>query len=63
MSENTVNIHFSSIPALHQLLRIEKPRHPLFSIIRFEDFPEINNDERTRLIADFHQITLKKACP
>jgi len=63
MSENTVNIHFNSISVLHQLLKIEKPRHPLFSITRFEDFPEINNDKRTRLIADFYQITLKKACP
>ena len=63
MSDTTLNIHFRSISELHDMLRIEKPKHPLFSIIRFEDFPEINNNQRTRLLSDFYQITLKTACP
>jgi AraC family transcriptional activator of pobA len=63
MSENTLNVHFKSVSDLHDLLRISKPKHPLFSIIRFEDFPEIENDQRARLIADFYQITLKTSCP
>ncbi|TFB32128.1 AraC family transcriptional regulator [Pedobacter alluvionis] len=47
----------------HDLLGIAKPRHPLFSMIRFEDFPKIKNNQRTKIITDFYQVTLKKACP
>jgi len=63
MSEGMLNIHFKSISELHQVLGIAKSRHPLFSITRFEEIPEIKNDTRTRLISDFYQITLKTACP
>ncbi|TDQ11228.1 helix-turn-helix domain-containing protein [Pedobacter metabolipauper] len=63
MSNDHLTIHFKTISHQHQLLRIAKPKHPLFSIIRFEDFPKIKNEGRIKLISDFYQITLKKECP
>ncbi|MCF2446786.1 helix-turn-helix domain-containing protein [Dyadobacter sp. CY345] len=47
----------------HLLLGIEKPKHPLFSILRFEDLAQISIDVRSRIIFDFYQIVLKKDCP
>ena len=61
--ETTTTVHIQSIAQLHQLLEMSKPKHPLVSLIRFENFPEIKIDQRTRLITDFYQITLKTACP
>jgi len=63
MSDQTLTLHFETISKLHKAVGIAKPRHPLFSIIRFEDFPEFKNEQRVRLISDFYQITLKKECP
>ncbi|PMD90515.1 AraC family transcriptional regulator [Siphonobacter sp. BAB-5405] len=61
--ETTPTVHIQSITQLHQLLEQPKPRHPLVSLIRFEDFPAIKIEQRTRLISDCYQITLKKECP
>jgi AraC family transcriptional activator of pobA len=63
MRNDNLNIHFKTIAEQHQLLNIAKPKHPLFSIIRFEDFPEIEIEERVRIVSDFYQVTLKKECP
>lgn len=63
MNNENLTIHFKSITQQHELMRIAKPKHPLFSIIRFEDIPEIENNQRIRLISDFYHITLKKECP
>jgi AraC family transcriptional activator of pobA len=52
-----------TIAQSHLLLRIEKPKHPLFSILRFEDLAQISIDVRNRVIFDFYQIVLKKDCP
>ncbi|MBS7564781.1 helix-turn-helix transcriptional regulator [Mucilaginibacter sp. Bleaf8] len=59
----TVSIHIETIAQMHQMLDVAKPRHPLFSILRFEDFPEIEIEQRTRLITNFYQVTLKTAHP
>ena len=61
--ETTTTVHFQSVTQLHQLLQLPKPRHPLVSLLRFEDFPAMVIEQRTRLIADFYQITLKTDCP
>jgi len=61
--EATNTVHIQSIAQLHQLLQLPKPKHPLISLVQFEDFPKITIDQRTRLITDFYQITLKKECP
>ena len=63
MSHENHTIHFETVSQLHQVLGIAKPKHPLFSIIRFEDFAPLENTDRVKLIADFYQITLKKECP
>lgn len=56
-------IHVKTIAQSHQALGIAKPKHPLFSIIRFEDLNQYTNDQRVRLIFDFYQIVLKRNCP
>lgn len=61
--ETTPTVHIQSITQLHQLLQLPKPKHPLVSLIRFEDFPPIKIEQRTRLITDFYQVTLKTECP
>ncbi len=45
------------------MLGIEKPKHPLFSILQFENIPEVSLTERTKLIFDYYQIVFKKDCP
>jgi len=63
MNNDILNIHFKTLSQQHQLLGITKPKHPLFSILRFEDFPKVDNEQRIKVISDFYQITLKKDCP
>ncbi|GAA5024784.1 AraC family transcriptional regulator [Marivirga lumbricoides] len=59
MSNDNLTMHFKSIAQLHQKAGLAKPKHPLFSITRFEDFPAIENEDRVKIICDFYQITLK----
>ncbi|GET25061.1 AraC family transcriptional regulator [Prolixibacter sp. NT017] len=58
-----LSLHIKSIEQQHQLLGVAKPKHPLFSLLRFEDYPNRKIEQRTRLISDLYQITLKKDCP
>lgn len=55
-------LRVKSIAAQHQLLSLPKPEHPLFSILRFEDFPVILNEGRIRFTMDFYTVTIKKNC-
>lgn len=57
-----IEIHIQSLVQHHQLSGLPKPKHPLFSIQRFEDFPKRVNEQRVKLISDFYQITLKRDC-
>ena len=59
----TTTIHVQSVAAQLQLLGPARLRHPLFSILRFEDLPKAEVTQRVRLISDLYQITLKKDCP
>lgn len=61
--ETTSTVHIQSITQLHQLLQLPKPTHPLVSLLQFEQFPQLVIEQRTRLITDFYQITLKTDCP
>jgi AraC family transcriptional activator of pobA len=63
MNTDTLTIHFKTISEFHQTIGVSKPKHPLFSILRFEDLPKVENNQRIKLISDFYQITLKKECP
>lgn len=63
MEQDIQTIRIETIAQSHQALALEKPKHPLFSIIRFEDMHQVMNTARVRLIFDFYQIVLKKDCP
>lgn len=60
MNKSTKTILYKSVPELHQLSEWPKPKHPLFSIVKFEDVPEQVVKERLKLIADFYQIVIKQ---
>ncbi len=61
----TTTLHVPSVAAQLQLMGLPaRLRHPLFSILRFEDLPPAPAlTQRVRLISDLYQITLKKDCP
>ncbi len=60
---NLLTIHIRSLAEQHKLSGLGKPRHPLFSILRFEDLNLKDADERVRLISELYQIVLKYNCP
>ncbi len=60
----TTTLHVPSVAAQLQLMGLPaRLRHPLFSIVRFEDVPKADVTQRVRLISYLYQITLKKDCP
>ncbi|MBT1705617.1 helix-turn-helix domain-containing protein [Chryseosolibacter indicus] len=61
--DNIQTIRIETVAQSHQILGLEKPKHPLFSILRFEDMKQVTNPGRVRLIFGFYQIVLKKECP
>jgi AraC family transcriptional regulator, transcriptional activator of pobA len=56
------HIHVRSIAEHNVNIGFPKPKHPLFAIQRFEDFPRIISESPVRLTMDFFQITFKKNC-
>jgi AraC-like DNA-binding protein len=56
------HLHIDSLAELHKLLGFAKPKHPLFTVLQFKDFPEIELEDGMKLSADFYQITFKKGC-
>lgn len=62
MKDDFLKVHFTSIVQQHELLNTAKPKHPLFSILRFEDLVNIEHAQRVKLVSDFYQVTLKKDC-
>lgn len=56
-------IHIKSIAEHHLIAGLPKPKHPLFSILRFEDFHKISNEQRVKIISGLYQIALKDNCP
>lgn len=63
MGKDILTVRFTNLSDLHKALGIAGPKHPLFSIIKFEDLPVLNNPERTKLILDFYQVTIKTSSP
>lgn len=57
-SSNFVQIN--SIDALHKAMGFQKPKHPLFSVHRYENVKQIFLDEELKLVTDLYQITLKR---
>lgn len=58
--QESLTVHIRSITQHHQLLGLAKPKHPLVSLLQFEDFPAMEVEQRTKLISDLYQVTLKK---
>ena len=56
-------IHIKTLSQQHRMSGIESPKHPLFSLMRFEDFPNSENEQRVKKLSDFYQIALKNNCP
>ncbi len=56
-------IHIKTLTQQHRMLGIESPKHPLFSIMRFEDIPKFENEQRVKKLSDFYQVALKIDCP
>lgn len=56
-------VSINTIAQSHQLLGIGKPKHPLFSLLKFEDLAQVQNDKRIKLMFDFYHIILKRDCP
>lgn len=61
--QELLSIHIKTLSEHHQLSDVAKPKHPLFSLLRFEDFPEIKSEKRVKIISDLYQLALKKDCP
>lgn len=61
--QDILTVHIQSITQQYQAMGIAKPKHPLFSLVRFEDCPKFEIEQRVKLISDLCQITLKKDCP
>jgi len=60
-SEDTLLYEVKSVEQQHILMGIGKPKHPLISLQRFADVPQIKSPVRARLISDkkFSQTTKK----
>lgn len=56
------HLHIDSLTELHKQLGFAPPKHPLFTVLRFKDFPVIEFEDGVKLSADFYQITFKKGC-
>jgi len=56
------HLHIDSLAELHKQLGFAKPKHPLFTVLQFQDFPAIELEDGVKLSADFYQITFKKGC-
>lgn len=55
-------IRVTSISQHHQFVGLHKPEHPLISIVRFEDFPALATDIKTKFTLDFYTVTIKQDC-
>lgn len=51
-----------SISEQHRLLSLPGPKHPLISVVRFEDMPHVAVPEAVTFSFNFYTITLKKGC-
>ena len=61
-NDSRPHLHIDSLADLHKQLGFAKPKHPLFTVLQFKDFPKIELEDGVKLSADFYQITFKKDC-
>ena len=60
MDENRIFKDIDSLHKLHQLLGVDKPQHPLFSIVNLADLKLFPSDFNQILIYQFYCISLIK---
>ncbi len=60
--KETLLLEITSIAKQHELMGIDKPKHPLISLQRFADIPQMETQERIKFNTDLYLITLKKEC-
>jgi len=58
MSDSTIRV--KSISQFHTLRGLPKPKHPLISVINFEDMAPATESIKQRLIFDFYMISVKR---
>ncbi|MBW8244899.1 helix-turn-helix transcriptional regulator [Muricauda oceani] len=51
---------FKTISEYHQFRRLPKPEHPLISVVNFESFTQLGDDEPKSIVQDFYVVALKK---
>jgi AraC family transcriptional activator of pobA len=62
-NKNTATlIKISSVSQHHQLLSLPKPKHPLLSILKFEDLSFMVDGAEVKFTMDFYTIAIKKGC-
>jgi len=57
---NTQPRRVKTITEFHQFRGLPKPEHPLISVVNFEDFKLLRDDEPKSLINNFYSIALKR---
>lgn len=55
-------IFINSISQIHEALGLTKPKHPLVSVIRFQDVRANTEFRKVKIILNLYQIALKKGC-
>ncbi len=58
--KNAQPFRIKSISQYHQVIELDKPEHPLISVINLEDFKPRVSNEKISVIFDFYIISLKR---
>ena len=58
---NTQPHRIKTITEFHQFRGLPKPEHPLISVVNFEKFTRLRDDEPKSLVNDFYSIALKRS--
>lgn len=59
MADNQI-LRIKTISEYHRIMGLAKPQHPLISVINFESFNRLPNDESTSLVFEFYSVALKR---
>ncbi|XOV65866.1 MAG: helix-turn-helix domain-containing protein [Fluviicola sp.] len=54
-------IHITNLSQAHEMMGIEPPKHPLVSVIHWEEVPKLETLVAGRMMSDFYTIMLKDA--
>lgn len=58
---NTQPYRIKTITEFHQFRGLPKPEHPLISVVNFDNFTRLRDDEPKSLINNFYSIALKRS--